>query len=102
LRILIDAAIQAPSAMNEQPWSFCVVEDQALLTRASDAAKAHMLEEQPASGAASHIRGMLSDPTFHIFYHAPVLIVISSVSQGRWAAEDCASAPAGSALRRLG
>ena len=31
LRRLIDAAIQAPSAVNEQPWSFVVVRDKGLL-----------------------------------------------------------------------
>ena len=40
---LIDAAIQAPSAVNEQAWSFCVVQDQQLLARISEASKAHML-----------------------------------------------------------
>jgi nitroreductase len=33
LRQLIDAAIQAPSAVNEQPWSFSVVLDKALVAR---------------------------------------------------------------------
>ena len=30
---LIEAAVQAPSAMNEQPWSFTVVRDRALQAR---------------------------------------------------------------------
>ena len=33
LRQLIDAAVQAPSAVNQQPWSFFVVQQQALLAR---------------------------------------------------------------------
>ena len=48
IRQLIDAAIQAPSAVNQQPWSFCVVRDQALLARISSEAKAHMLRTSPA------------------------------------------------------
>ena len=35
LRQLIDAAIQAPSAVNEQPWFFSVVLDKELLARIS-------------------------------------------------------------------
>ena len=35
---------------------------------------------------------MLSDPNFHIFYHAPVLIVIAVVEPTGWAVEDCALA----------
>jgi nitroreductase len=47
IRELIDAAVQAPSAVNRQPWSFCVVRDKALLTRISRAAKAHILKSTP-------------------------------------------------------
>ena len=43
LRQLIDAAVQAPSAVNQQPWSFFVVQDKALLARISREAKSHML-----------------------------------------------------------
>ena len=35
VRALIDAAVQAPSAVNTQPWSFCVIRDKALLARLS-------------------------------------------------------------------
>ncbi|MGZ3702472.1 MAG: nitroreductase family protein, partial [Bdellovibrionota bacterium] len=40
---LLDAANQAPSAMNRQPWGFIVIQDRALLTRISDAAKKRIL-----------------------------------------------------------
>jgi nitroreductase len=48
IRELIGAAIQAPSAVNQQPWSFCVVRDQAVLARISSEAKAHMLRTSSA------------------------------------------------------
>src|SRR5665647_297410 len=71
---LVEAAVWAPSAINRQPWAFTVVRDQAVLDRVSHGAKAHMLETLPPGfGDGSH-RGMLGDPDFHIFYHAPVLI----------------------------
>jgi hypothetical protein len=35
LRQLIDAAIQTPSAVNQQPWSFSVVREKTLLSRIS-------------------------------------------------------------------
>lgn len=92
LRQLIDAAIQAPSAVNEQPWSFCVVRDKATLFRISNAAKTHMLRTSPAALLSHHFQELLNDPKFDIFYAAPVLIVISSVSDSPWAVEDCALA----------
>ena len=43
LRQLINAAIQAPSAVNQQPWLFSVLRDKALVARISTEAKTHML-----------------------------------------------------------
>jgi nitroreductase len=92
IRSLIDAAVQAPSAVNQQPWSFCVVRDRALLDKISSGAKAHMLRTSPAGLMSHHFEQILNDKSFDIFYHAPVLIVICCVSAIPWAVEDCALA----------
>jgi len=89
IHALIEAAIQAPSAMNEQPWSFAVVRDQSLLDRISQNAKEHMLRTTPAGLLSHHLSDMLADKSFQIFYHAPALIVISSHSESPWATIDC-------------
>jgi len=86
LKRLIEAAIQAPSAMNEQPWLFTVVRDKALLARISNS-KAALV----ASASGAYLE-TLSNPAFDLLYRAPVLIVISSATNGRWAAENCAMA----------
>jgi len=91
IRQLIDAAIQAPSAVNEQAWSFSVVRDKAVLGRISNQAKAHMLKTPPTGLPSHHFRD-LTDPNYDIFYHAPVLIVISSVTKSQWAVENCSLA----------
>jgi nitroreductase len=91
LRELIDAAVQAPSAINQQPWSFAVVKDRALLAQISDKAKAHLLRAS-LGVPAQRFHDMLSDPKFHVFYHAPVLIVISAAEPSDWIVEDCALA----------
>ncbi|HVX76926.1 MAG TPA: nitroreductase [Bradyrhizobium sp.] len=88
---LIDAAIQAPSAVNEQPWLFTVIRDKELMSRISQEAKDHMLRTSPAGLASHHFQSILGDPDFHVFYHAPALIVISATS-GPWTTEDCALA----------
>jgi nitroreductase len=89
---LIDSAVHAPSAVNEQPWTFTVVRDQSVLDRLSQEAKSHMLSTTPAGGHSGHFASLLSDPNFHIFYRAPVLILISASAQGPWIVEDCALA----------
>ncbi|MGA8689688.1 MAG: nitroreductase [Methyloceanibacter sp.] len=91
LRELIDAAIHAPSAMNQQPWSFVIVKNQALLAEISGKAKAYLLDASLGT-LPQRFCDMLSDPKFHIFYHAPVLIVIAVVEPTGWAIEDCALA----------
>ena len=92
IRRLIDAASRAPNAVNQQPWTFTVVRDQGLLDRISRDAKSHMLATMPAGAQSDHFRSLLSDPNFHIFYRAPVLILISAIAQGPWIVEDCALA----------
>ena len=92
IRGLIEAAVHAPSAVNQQPWTFAVVRDKDVLDRISRAAKSHMLATMPPSVHSDHFRSLLSDPNFHIFYHAPALVLISATAQGPWIVEDCALA----------
>ncbi len=89
---LIGSATQAPSAMNAQPWSFTVVRNASLLNRISAQAKSHLLKNAAPGLQAGIFRDQLSDPNFHIFYHAPVLIVIAAVEAGPWGTVDCALA----------
>jgi nitroreductase len=92
LRRLIAAAIQAPSAVNEQPWFFSVVRDKALLARISRDSKAHLLKSPPAVVPPRRLQEIASDPHFDIFHGAPALIVISSITASHWAVENCSLA----------
>lgn len=92
IRLLIRAAVYAPNAVNQQPWTFTVVRDQKLLDRISRDAKSHMLATMPAGQQSDHFRSLLEAPDFHIFYHAPVLILISATMQAPWMVEDCSLA----------
>jgi nitroreductase len=89
---LIEAATQAPSAVNEQPWSFYVVRDTDRMTRLSDGAKDHLIRTSSMATLALHLRETLADPTHDIFHGAPLLIVIASHVESTWAIEDCALA----------
>lgn len=89
---LISAASWAPSAMNEQPWYFTVVTDTALLDEISTRAKASLLATMDSQSRADHFRDIMADPQFHLFYHAPALVVIATRAAGEWAREDGALA----------
>ncbi|HEY1411117.1 MAG TPA: nitroreductase family protein [Rhodopila sp.] len=87
LEQIIAAAIQAPGAVNAQSWDLTVIRSAALLDRISDASKAYALTAMAPGTLPPHLRERLEDPDFHIFYHAPALIVIAARS-GAWAVED--------------
>jgi len=92
IRGLIEAAVQAPSAVNAQPCTFCVVRDKTVLATISREAKAHMVKTTPVGLMSHHFGEILNDPNFSIFYNAPVLILISTIGDIPWAVEDCALA----------
>jgi nitroreductase len=52
---LIEAAIQAPSAGNSQPWSFAVIQDKKLLQEYSDRAKKLLLGRDDRRLAACQV-----------------------------------------------
>jgi nitroreductase len=88
---LMDAAIRAPCAVNRQPWHFTVVVNKSLLDDISQRAKAYMTQTRPLD-LPKDLYDKLADPRFHVFYHAPTLIVISANQQGPWIEADCALA----------
>ncbi len=83
---LLDAAIQAPSAMNAQPWAFAVIEGPEGLKACCDRAKAYALGL--LDGPFPHAIAWLGSEV-DIFYGAPVLLVVCATSDSRQAAQDC-------------
>jgi nitroreductase len=96
IQTLLDAAVQAPTAMHSEPWVFVVIQDQALLKRLSDRAKAILLKEMRSGcelttdpAVKKRLERMLGDPSFNIFYDAGTLIVICRKHLGPYAEADC-------------
>jgi nitroreductase len=91
IHTLLDAAVHAPTAMHEEPWSFAVVQDKALLDRLSDSAKKMVLKEAHGSDShrAKHALHVVDKPDFHVFYNAGTLIVIYSKLPGPFVVADC-------------
>ncbi len=89
VRQLLRAAVQAPSAMNAQPWAFVVVQDRAALARYSEQAKALMLAKTTDDAKAARYRQLLSDPGFNIFYDAGTLLAICADPSSAYAQADC-------------
>lgn len=86
---LLGAATQAPSAMNRQPWAFCVFQGRNRLKAYSDRIKAHVLATRAPSFELHGPDEMLADPAYNVFYNAGTLLVICAKSTEFDPAEDC-------------
>lgn len=87
--LLLNAAVQAPSAVNQQPWAFAVVQDKAVLRRYSDRAKAVFLDHAAGDPGQARFLETLSNPDYNIFYDAGTLVVICGGPGVLSTAEDC-------------
>ena len=84
INTLLSAAVHAPTAIHEEPWSFVVIQDRDLLKQLSDSAKASI-----DASAHKHLFELARDPEFNIFYNAGTLIVIYGKPLGTFVAADC-------------
>jgi len=60
VRRLLEVAVQAPSAMNAQPWRFVVIQDPVRLDRYSERAKALLLQRLGTDDKNRHYADRLS------------------------------------------
>ena len=89
IHALLEAAVQAPTAVDEQPWAFVVIEHKDILKRLSDTAKETMNDVE----RSIHVPGrkMVANfmPPDDFFHGAPALIVIYGQSMGPFVVADC-------------
>lgn len=88
IRALLSAAVQAPTAVHEEPWAFVVIQDREIFKRLSDKAK----ELLPSLEGRVHLRdGGIHHfaPPENVFYDAGTLIVIYGKPLGNFVVADC-------------
>ncbi len=91
LRALLDAAILAPSAVNNQPWEFWAILGREQIEDLSQRVKAWLIEKvaHDPTGEAVHQRQQLAAPDLSPLHHAPALVLVATKSFGKQADEDC-------------
>jgi nitroreductase len=91
IQSLIDAAIQAPSPMNSQPWTFCVFLNRRRIDELSDQVKDWLLNQtlQAPSELNQALTEILTDPGFSLLHHAPALLLILAKPSANQAVEAC-------------
>jgi len=80
---LLDAAVQAPTAIHLEPWAFVVIQSRPLLDRICERSKE--LADKPAGA----IHRVLANPSFHICHDAGTMIVICAKPLGAFVTADC-------------
>lgn len=88
IEALINTAIEAPSAMNLQPWAFAVVLDRARIDDYARRAKEWLLANPSRFPFPPAALQMLEDPRFTIFYNAPSLLLVMARSSEAQDIED--------------
>ncbi|MBQ9262761.1 MAG: nitroreductase family protein [Clostridia bacterium] len=81
---LLKAAVEAPSAVNRQPWHFSLVRNQKLLDEINGAVREGMMKKAPEKRSPR-----LADEKFHVFYHAPAVIFLSAQPGNAYSPIDC-------------
>jgi nitroreductase len=83
LEAILQAAIQAPNAMNQRRWHFSVIPNKDVLDKSTDVAR-----ESTKSGPEP-IAKRAALPNFSPFFHAPTVAVITGDSTSQFVRIDC-------------
>ncbi|HOK64836.1 MAG TPA: nitroreductase family protein [Bacillota bacterium] len=87
LNEIMECALLAPNAMNQQKWHFTVIQDEEILKKITEVSRENLLK----SGSERMVQ-RASDPDYSPFFNAPTVIIISADSQARFVQLDCALA----------
>lgn len=87
LENIIEAGIYAPTAHNDQPWHFTVIQKKELILYMNDEAKKVM-----KTSDVDWIAKMGQSENFNIFYNAPTVIVVSGRRSAISPLVDCCAA----------
>ena len=89
VRKLLLAAVQAPSALNQQPWGFAVFRGHKRLRDYSERAKLYLVATYPTTFELHSRSELYENPSYDLFHGANTLIVIYSMSGRLHPNEDC-------------
>jgi nitroreductase len=87
LDLILEAGIYAPTAHNEQPWYFTVVQKPQLLDEMNMKSN-----EVMAQSENDWLKGLGTNPAFRASYNAPTVIIISAREDAMSIQTDCAAA----------
>lgn len=87
LQTIMECAILAPNAMNQQKWHFSVIQNEDLLKRMSDITKENMV-----NSGVDFLASRGKDPNFNPYFGAPTIIFVTAEKETRFSQLDAALA----------
>ena len=93
MKTIAEAAIYAPSAMNQQKWHFTVVQNPEMLTKMNDTIRKNLL-----NSGVEFLAERAKDSNFNVFHGAPALIMVTAEEGVRFTEIDCGAAAENIAL----
>ena len=84
---IVRAGLYAPSAANQQSWHFTVIRTKEVIDRLSDDIK-QTLRNSPEK----HNQTYGNTEDFHVFYHAPMVVLVSGKEGNMLPMADCSAA----------
>jgi nitroreductase len=93
LEVIMECALLAPNAMNQQKWHFTVIQNEEIFARITEVARENLLKS-----GSERMAQRASDPNYSPFFNAPTVVIISADSQSRFVQLDCALAAENIAL----
>ena len=94
VEMLIKQSTLAPSAGNDQPWKFVIINNKGMLKRISDESKKNIIARiaENANDYAVRYEKLLHKESFNVFYNAPCLVLILGFPHLKNMYVDCALA----------
>lgn len=91
IHTLLEAAVRAPTAMQEEPWAFVVLQNRQILRQLSERAKPIFIEEMRHRNAQGvrHSFEHFGRQDFDLFHGASTLILICAKPTSPFVVADC-------------
>jgi len=93
VRQILDCAIYAPNARNQQVWHFTVIQNKDMLNKMVD-----IITENIMNSGIKFLIEKASSPGYNTFYNAPTVILVTGDEKSKFVQFDCGAAAQNIAL----
>ncbi len=87
IQAIMETAIHAPSAMNQQKWHFTVIQNAEILAKLAEMVRQSMLKS-----SVEFAIERAKNPDFNVFYGAPTVVLVTADEKAGFTEFDCGAA----------